>query len=59
MTLWAVTGLQGLGGALSERSRLPLALATLEELGSVSRDSCHSAPGLLVFQENPETQICM
>lgn len=28
------------------------------DMGSVSRDSCPSDPGLLVFQENLETQIC-
>lgn len=53
-TLWAVTEAYGEG-----RSRSALPRAVLGGLGSVSQDSCSSAPGLLIILENRETQLCM
>lgn len=52
--LWAVTE-----AYREERSRSALPRARLGDLGSVSQDSCSSAPGLLIVLEHRETQLCM
>lgn len=52
-SLWAVTE-----PCREARSWSPLPRVVLGGLGSVSQDSCLSAPGLLIVPKNLETQLC-